>query len=247
MDRGLFIAMTASKSVMQAQSVHANNLANANTVGFQSDFEIARSYEKDNAVGFKTRVNSVTELPATDFSRGALIETGRELDMAVKGEGWIAVQGKDGTEGYTRAGQLHVSPAGQLLTGNNLPVLGNGGPIAIPEADRILIGGDGTITIQPRGQGAEQLSVIDRIKLVSPDDQDLVKGEDGLVRRRDGAEQQPDAQLSVQSGFVESSNVSAVDELVNIMSLSRQYELNVTMMKTMDDNASAASSVLRDS
>mgnify|MGYP000135569886 CR=1 FL=1 len=247
MNSSLWVAKTGLDAQQTRMQVVSNNLANANTVGFQSDFEMARGYENTQAVGFKTRVNSVTEHPATDFNRGVLIETGRELDMAVKGDGWIAVQAKDGTEGFSRAGQLHISPEGQLMTGNNLPVLGNGGPIAIPEADRILIGGDGTITIQPRGQGAEQLSVIDRIKLVSPAYQDLYKADDGLVRRRDGQEQQPDAALAVQSGFLESSNVSAVDELVNIMSLSRQYELNVTMMKTMDDNASAASTVLRDS
>lgn len=245
MDKGIYIAASAAKNTMQAQAIRANNLANSNTTGFQSDFEQARSMGVYYGDGYSTRAYALTERPATDFNHGSLISTGRELDMAVKGGGWIAVQAKDGTEAFTRAGQLRTSPEGQLLTGNGLPVMGNGGPIAIPEAERILIGADGTISIQPRGQSAKQLSVIDRIKLVKPDYQDLHKGKDGLVRRTDGLPQPPDATLTVQSGFLESSNVNAVNELVNIMALSRQYELNVKMMKTLDDSSSSAVSVLR--
>jgi flagellar basal-body rod protein FlgF len=245
MDKGVYLAMSAGQNIMAAQAVRANNLANANTSGFQADFAQARSMGVYYGDGYATRAYALTEIPGTDFNRGSLIETGRDLDMAVQGEGWIAVQAPDGTEAFTRAGSLKIDPQGQLLTGNNLPVLGNGGPIAIPPADKVTLGADGTITIQPQGQSAEVLSAVDRIKLVMPDYKDLVKGTDGLIRRKDGQEQAPNASISLQSGFLESSNVNPVDELTNILALSRQFEVNVKMMKMMEENSSAATQVLR--
>ncbi|MBL4828141.1 MAG: flagellar basal body rod protein FlgF [Spongiibacteraceae bacterium] len=245
MDKAVYLAMSSAQNIMAAQSVRANNLANANTAGFQADFAQARSMGVYYGEGFATRAYSAAEVVGTDFNRGSLIETGRDLDMAVQGDGWIAVQAADGTEAFTRAGALKISPQGQLLTGNNLPVLGNGGPIAIPPADKITLGSDGTITIQPQGQSADVLATVDRIRLVKPDYKDLVKGTDGLIRRIDGEEQAPDSSVSLQSGFLESSNVNTVDELTNIMALSRQFEINVKMMKMLEENSAAASQVLR--
>jgi len=247
MDKGIYLAMTSGQNIMSAQSIHANNLANANTTGFQSDFEKARTMRVDYGDGHKSRAYAVTESAGTNFARGAMVPTGRDLDMAVDGDGWIAVQAKDGTEAYTRAGSLKVSPTGQLLTGNNLPVLGNGGPIAIPPHDKITLGADGTITIQPQGQKAEVLSTVDRVKLVKPDYASLEKGLDGLVRIKDGEEGVADPSIRLQSGFLESSNVSPVDELTAIMTLARQFEINVKMMKTMEQNSSAAAQILRSS
>lgn len=247
MDKAIYIAMSAGQNIMSAQAIHANNLANANTNGFQSDFAQMRSMGVYYGDGLPTRAYAATEHPGTDFNRGALIETGRDLDMAVEGDGWIAVQAPDGSEAFTRVGSLKLDPLGQLLTGNNLPVLGNGGPIALPPADKITLGADGTITIQPEGQPPEVLATVDRIKLVKPEYLELEKGSDGLVRRKDGAEQQPDASVRLQSGFLESSNVSPVDELTNIMALARQFEVNVKMMKTIEENSSAAAQVIRSS
>lgn len=245
MDKAVYIAMASGQNIMLAQAVRANNLANANTTGFQADFVQARSLGVYYGDGMSTRAYARAETPATDFARGSLIETGRDLDVAVEDDGWLAVQSPDGREAFTRAGSLRISPQGQLLTGNGLPVLGNGGPIAIPPFDKITLGADGTITIQPEGQSAEVLAVVDRIKLVKPDYADLEKGADGLVRRKDGQDQEPDASLAIQAGFLESSNVDIVDELTNIMALSRQFEVNVKMMKAVEENSSSAASVLR--
>lgn len=247
MDKAIFIAMASGQNIMSAQAVHANNLANANTHGFQADFERAKTQSVDFGDGYKSRAYAVTEGIGTDFKQGALIETGRDLDISIEGEGWIAVQGKDGQEGFTRAGSLRLSPNRQLITGNGLPVLGNGGPIAIQPFDRITLGADGTITIQPEGQGADVLAVVDRIKLVKPDYQDLEKGLDGLVRRRDGEEQEFDPSIRLQSGFLESSNVDPVNEMTQIMALSRQFEINIKLMKTAEENSSSAASILRTS
>ncbi len=247
MDKAVYIAMSTGHNIMSQQAIHANNLANANTTGFQRDFAQARSMGVYYGDGYSTRAYALAENPGTDFNRGGLIETGRDLDMAVEGDGWIAVQAPDGTEAFTRAGSLKIDPQGRLLNGNNLPVLGNGGPIALPPADKVTLGADGTITIQPQGQAADVLSTVDRIKLVKPDYASLEKGRDGLIRRKDGQEQEPDASLRLQSGFLEASNINPVDELTNIMTLARQFEVNVKMMSVIEENSSAAAQVLRTS
>ncbi|MGK0500011.1 MAG: flagellar basal-body rod protein FlgF [Oceanicoccus sp.] len=237
--------MASGHNIMSAQAVHANNLANANTTGFQSDFAQARSLALYHGDGLSTRAYARTESSGTDFNRGSLIETGRDLDMAVEGDGWIAVQAPDGSEAFTRSGSLKLDPNGQLLTANNLPVLGNGGPIALPPSDKVTLGADGTITIQPQGQGADVLSTVDRIKLVKPEYGELEKGADGLIRRRDAQVQEPDAAIRLQSGFLESSNVNAVDELTNIMALSRQFEVNVKMMSIVKEISETSMRLLR--
>jgi flagellar basal-body rod protein FlgF len=163
----------------------------------------------------------------------------------VQGEGFIAVQGKDGREGYTRAGDLHVMENGQLVTGTGLAVMGEGGPIAIPPAEKIEIGSDGTISIRPLGDGAEALAVLDRIKLVKPDLQNVFKDSDGLMRMQDGTDAPLDAEVKVASGTLESSNVNAVSALVNMIELQRQYEMQVKMMKSADDNGAASARLLQ--
>ncbi len=247
MDKAVYIAMSSASNIMKAQEIHSNNLANANTTGFQADLAQMRSMGLYYGDGHNTRAYAQTENPATDFERGSMISTGRDLDVAVEGDGWIAVQAPNGGEAFTRAGSLKINAQGQLLTGNGLPVLGDRGPIAVPPADNVTVGTDGTITIQPAGQSSDVLSTVDRIKLVDPDYAALEKGSDGLVRRRDGQAEPPDAGTRLQSGFLESSNVSAVNELTNIMSLARQFEVNVKMMETMERNSEAATQLLRSS
>lgn len=247
MDKAIYVAMSTGQNIMSAQAIHANNLANANTNGFMADFAQARSMSVEMGDGHLTRAYAMTERPGTDFNRGALIETGRDLDMAIVGDGFIAVQAPDGSEAFTRFGSLKLDPNGRLLTGNDLPVMGNGGPISLPPADKVTLGSDGTITIQPQGQPPEVLSTIDRIKLVQPSYADIEKGQDGLIRRRDREEQEPDAAIRLQSGFLESSNVNPVNELTEIMGLARQFEINVKMMKVIEENSDAARQVLRSS
>lgn len=245
MDKALYISMTAGQQSMDAMALRSNNLANVNTTGFGADFAQARAMGVYYSGTLPSRAYAVTESPGTNLEKGALIETGRELDVAVDGEGWLVVQAPDGTEAFTRAGSLKIDAFGQLLTGNNLPVLGGGGPIAIPPADKVTIGADGTITILPQGQEVSVLATVDRIRMVNPEADQLYKGADGLIRRRDGEEQPVDASLSLQSGFLESSNVNAVEEFTHIMSLSRQFEMNVKMMSTLQENASSANRILQ--
>lgn len=246
MDKALYIAMTGGKHVARAQAIHANNMANASTAGFRADFEQARAMGVYDGSGFETRAYALTENPGTDFAFGSLNQTGNDLDVAVDGQGWIAVQGADGKEAYTRAGSLQVNALGQLQTADGHAVLGDTGPITLPPLEKAQIGFDGTITVRELGQSPNALGQIGRIKLVNPNNAQLVKGEDGLMYLR--ADQKPlkaDETVRVRSGFVEGSNVNVVDEFTNVMALARQFDLHIKMMRTTEDNNSAATKLLQ--
>ena len=244
MDRMLYVAMTGAKQTLVAQAANAHNLANVATSGFRADLAAFRAMPVFGP-GQATRVYAMAERPGVDFSAGVVSHTGRELDVAVQGEGWIAVQGRDGREAYTRAGDLRVTPNGQLTTGAGLPVLGNAGPIAIPQYEKLDIGADGTIAIRATGQAAAALATVDRIKLVNPPLEELRKGEDGLMRLRSGREADADARVQLVSGSLEGSNVNAVDALVNMLTLQRQFEMQVKMMRTTEEADAAAAQVMR--
>ncbi|WP_372738833.1 flagellar basal-body rod protein FlgF [Neptunomonas sp.] len=244
MDKVIFVAMSGARENMLAQQTHANNLANVSTTGFKTDLAQARAMQVFGE-GLPSRVYAMTERPATDTTTGTFIQTGRSLDVAVDGGGWLAVIGPDGNEAYTRSGELQLNAANQLVTGSGLPVMGNGGiPIAVPEAEQIEIGSDGTITIRPSGESAAELAVVDRIKMVNLDQQSIYKGLDGLMHVDANAVQPADLNLKMRSGYLESSNVNAVNELTSIISLSRQFEMNIKMMKTAEENSSAATQIL---
>jgi len=236
--------MNAAQQTMLSQAANSNNLANVNTTGFRQDFEQFRS-QPVFGDGLPSRVYSMSERPQTDYQQGSIQSTGRELDISIQGEGFMAVQGKDGREGYTRAGDLQVTATGQLVTGAGLAVMGEGGPIAVPPAEKIEIGADGTITIRPLGADATALAVLDRIKLVKPELNNVFKDSDGLMRLQDGAAAPLDATVTVASGTLESSNVNAVGALVNMIELQRKYEMQVKMMKSADDNSSASARLLQ--
>jgi flagellar basal-body rod protein FlgF len=244
MDKALYLGMNAASQNMLAQTVNANNLANASTTGFRSDFAqaIALQVEGD---GYHSRAYNQTVTPTSDFAQGPLRQTGNDMDVAIEGDGWIAVLTPDGSEAYTRAGELNLTPFGELTTSNGLPVLGNAGPIALPPFEKLEIGGDGTLSVRELGQGPQVMSVLDRIKLVNPNVQDLVKGEDGLFRRRDGADEIADGNVRVVSGYSEGSNVNVVDAMVEMISLTRNYELNIKLMQTAEQNSQASARLLQ--
>lgn len=244
MDRMLYISMTGAKQIELAQAANANNLANVSTSGFRADLAAFRSMPVFGP-GHPSRVYAMAERPGIDFTPGAISTTQRDLDIAVNGKGWIAVQAPDGTEAYTRAGDLQITHLGVLQTGTGLPVLGNDGPIAVPPAEKLEIGSDGTISVRPLGQSAATLAVVDRIKLVNPDENELEKDEDGLIRVKQGTIADADASVTVVSGSLEASNVNPVDAMVNMIVLARRYEMQIKMMKTAEDNDASAAQLMR--
>jgi flagellar basal-body rod protein FlgF len=244
MDRMLYIAMSGAKETMLSQAATSNNLANVSTTGFVADLQQFRSMPVFGE-GQPTRVYAMSERPSTDFKPGSKMMTGRDLDVAVSGDGWFAVQGKDGNEAYTRRGDLQIDPNGLISTSNGLPLLGDGGPIAIPPADKVSIGSDGTISIVPKGGDPTQLAVVDRIKMVAAQYDEMEKGTDGLMRLKSGDIALADASQRLMQGFLESSNVNSVNEMVNMIELQRRFEMQVKMMKTADEMAEGSASLMR--
>jgi flagellar basal-body rod protein FlgF len=244
MDRMLYIAMTGAQQTLLAQTANSHNLANASTTAFRADLEAFRAMPVYGQ-GQPSRVYAMAERPGTDLAPGTLSATGRDLDVAVSGDGWIAVQAADGSEAYTRAGDLRVSSNGQLMNGAGRAVLGNSGPIAVPPSMKIEIGADGTITSRGLGQAPSTLSAVDRIRLVNPPGAELMKGADGLMRLRSGATAEPDAAVRLVAGSLESSNVNAVEAMVNMITLSRQFEMQVKAMRTTEEIDQSAAQILR--
>jgi flagellar basal-body rod protein FlgF len=234
MDRMLYIAMSGAKETLIAQANNSNNLANVNTPGFMEDLNQFRSMPVFGE-GYPTRVYALGERSNINFEKGSIQSTGNPLDLAVKGEGYFAVQSVDGSEAYTRRGDLKVDANGLVTNGQGLPLIGNSGPIALPPYERLEIAPDGTITILPEGATPEGLAIIDRIKMVNPEADQLIKGEDGLLRLKEGEEADADADTQLVSGAIESSNVNVADTLVTMIELARKFEMQVKMMKTAEE------------
>lgn len=244
MDRLLYVAMSGARETMLAQTVNTHNLANANTTGFRADLQAFQSLPVYGP-GYPSRVYALTQSMDVDFNPGALLTTGRDLDVAINGDGWIGVQAPDGNEAYTRAGDFRIDSNGLLTTGAGHPVMGNAGPIAVPPFEKLEIGADGTLSIQPLGQNPNTLAVVDRIKLVDPDITSLMKGDDGLIRMRNAELALPDARVRLQAGSLESSNVNSVESMVNMIRLARQFEIQIKMMSTAKENDEATTQLMR--
>ncbi|NEV60530.1 flagellar basal-body rod protein FlgF [Thiorhodococcus minor] len=234
MDRFMYLAMSGAKENLYAQAINNHNLANATTHGFRQSLADAYTAPITGPV-YDSRDYVQVGNEAIDFSHGAMQSTGRDLDVAIQGEGFIAVQAPDGGEAYTRAGNLHVDAQGMLLTDRGLPVLGDGGPITVPPDESILIGTDGTITIRPEGSAPNALAAVNRIRLVNPDTATLERTEDGLIRAKDGQEVEADANVRVVTGMLETSNVNTVEALTRMIELSRTYETQIKMMETANN------------
>ncbi len=233
MDRFLYVAMSGAKENLYAQAINNHNLANANTHGFRQALADAYTAPVRGPV-YPSRDYVQVGDEAIDFTPGPLQSTGRELDIAIQGEGFIAVQASDGGEAYTRAGNLHVDALGVLRTDRGLPVPSMCRSTTRPPFESLLIGTDGTITVRPLGAAPNTLAAVERIRLVNPDTETLQRTDDGLIRAKDGQAVPPDANVSVVTGMLEGSNVNTVAALARLMELSRHFELQVKMMDSAD-------------
>lgn len=246
MDHLLYIAMSGAKENMNSVALRANNLANANTTGFKADMEQARAMQAFGE-GLPSRVFAMTERPGQSFASGPIQTTGRDLDVAVAGDGWLAVESQDGSEAYTRFGSLQVTPEGMLQTSNGLNVLDdNGGPIFLPlPLEKMEINKDGTIFARLEGEPTDGGAELQRIKTVLPDNGDIEKGLDGLFRRKDGQVEAPSAQVQLIAGALEGSNVNPVAEMTHLIDLQRRFETQLKMMSHAEENDKAHAQLLR--
>ncbi|MES2830652.1 MAG: flagellar basal-body rod protein FlgF [Pseudomonadota bacterium] len=243
MDRLIYTAMTGAKHIMAQQANTANNLANLSTTGFRAQLDTFRAVPVVSD-SLPTRAFVVDSTMGADFTQGALHQTGRELDVALQGKGWIAVQLEDGSEAYTRQGSLKTNENGVLQTSGGQAVLGEGGPLSIPPDVNVTIASDGTISTTERAGLPGQANIVGRIKLVNPPEETLERGDDGLFRIKGGGEADADATVRIASNTLEGSNVNPVEAMVNMISLGRQFEMHMSLLKNAESNAAKASQLM---
>ena len=238
MDRLIYLAMSGAKATMQRQETLANNLANVSTLGFRAELAAFRAVPVEGS-GASTRVYSLESTPGYDATPGQVAATGRNLDVAMKGASWLAVQGLDGTEAYTRGGSLDINADGNLVTTSGLTVLGDGGPIQIPPDTQVGIAADGTVSVTDVNGHSNSVG---KLKLVTPE-APLTRGIDGLFRAGDG-DLSADPLARVQDGALEGSNVSAVETMVAMIAAARQFEAQMKSLTTAEGNDKVASQLL---
>jgi flagellar basal-body rod protein FlgF len=234
--------MTGAKYLLERQATLAHNLANASTTGFRADTVGLRAVPT-NSQQAGTRVFTVETTTGSDLSQGPLISTSRNLDVAIQGQGWLAVQGNDGTEAYTRNGSLQVGPDGTLQLSNGMQVQGANGPISMPsDAQTVTVAPDGTISVKTAS--SKLPSTIGQLKLVNPPAGDITKGLDGMFRLKSGDPADADPTVKVADGTLEGSNVNVVESMVGMIGAARQFELQMKMLSTAEQNEQKAGTVL---
>jgi len=246
MDKMLYTAANGARQAMQAQTAVSHNLSNVNTVGFKSHFNTFTSWNVAGP-GLNTRVMSQQQADDIDLSSGSISSTDRELDVAINGEGFITVENAEGVQAFTRAGDLRLDSVGRLTTGQGFSVIGNAGPIALPPAEKIEIGQDGSISIRPVGQSADAMVIADKIKLVNPNLDELYKNADGLLQVRSGLIEPPSPDVKLESGVIEHSNVNAVGQMIELITNARQFETNIKLMQEAKSNDEVSARLLRNS
>ncbi|PZQ24184.1 MAG: flagellar biosynthesis protein FlgF [Sphingopyxis macrogoltabida] len=244
MDRLIYTSLTAMRGSQSRQTAIANNLANVNTPGFRADMAEAQSLWLQGS-GLDARAMSSEEVVGADMRAGTVTATGRDLDIAMAGDALLVVQAKDGEEAYTRRGDLQVSAAGLLTTGDGLPVQGTQGPMTIPPADSIKIDSEGRVWVVPQGGDPENPQEVDRLRLATPAGSDIVKGLDGVFRVRDGGilPDDPEARLITRS--IEGSNVAATTALVEMIEASRSWDTQIKMISDVRDMDSATANLMQ--
>lgn len=244
MDRLVNTSLTAMRAAMARQAAVANNLANANTVGFRAEIANASTVWVEGDT-YRTRAQAAEQVLGADMAGGSVVETGNPLDVALDGDALLAVQATDGSEAYTRRGDLKLSDSGLLTTGDGLPVMGEGGPITLPAYDSLSISKDGGIWIVPAGGDAGKPQRIDGLKIVNPTGSQIAKGLDGNFREVNGGVLPVDPMGRVTPGAIEGSNVNATKALVEMIEASRRWDQQLKMIGDARDMDSATANLMQ--
>lgn len=248
MDHAIYTAMGAASQTLEMQSVNASNLANASTPGFRAQLMALRAVPV-NGETVQTRTLVTASTPGADMTPGQLDYTARPLDVALQQDGWLAVQTADGSEGYTRNGNIQVTPTGQLTIQGN-PVMGDGGPVVVPEGSEVTIASDGTISALNPGDPANTVAPVGRLKLVKAANTEVLRGDDGMFRltaeaqATRGAILQADPSIRLQSGVLEGSNVKPVAAMTDMIASARRFEMQMKVISSVDENAGRANQLL---
>lgn len=244
MDRALYVALSGAAQTLRAQAANNHNLANASSTGFRAEL-VAADAAAVAGDGYGSRVQARAWEAGFDHRGGALLGTGRELDVALPEDGWLAVQTAEGREAYTRAGDLQVDAEGILRTRSGLEVLGEGGPISLPASASVGIGADGSVSAVPLGQTGAVASTVGRLRVVTATPDQLHRRADGLYFAREGVALEARTGNTVTPGALEGSNVNVAEAMVTMIELARNFELQTRAMKSADENAQQAASLLR--
>jgi len=246
MDKLLYVAMSGAKETLASQAANNDNLANANTTGFKASLAAFQT-RSVNGPGFASRAYATASTVGWNHTDGEQQTTGNSLDVAVQGPGFFAVQDAAGAEAYTRGGDLHVDPSGQLLTSGGRPVIADNGPLSLPPASSVSIAADGTVSVVPLGQPPNSVAAVGRIKLVNPPVDTLQRGADGLYRTTDGSTPEADASVQLASGVLEASNVNITGCLVNMIELARRFDVQIKALHTAEEDGQASAKLLQSS
>ncbi len=239
MDRMIYLSMAGAKMDMQRQDVLSNNLANVNTNGFRAEMQAIRSVPVQGD-GASTRAYALETTVGYDDTAGPITFTGRALDVAAHGNAWLSVQALDGTEAYTRSGSFAITSEGALTTHNGLPVMSDSGPIVLPPNTEPSIAPDGTVSARAVNGTS---TAVGKLKLVTPENK-LTRGEDGLFRSDTGNDLDADPLARVQDGALEGSNVNPIEAMVSMIAAARQYDTQMKLMKTAEEDERSAASLL---
>ena len=247
MDKMIFTVLNGMKVVEQRQANNVNELANVNTVGFKKSFNSSvlwQNLQGENSL--ETRAfPSLLSRNVVDLKPGPFQRTGNPFDLYIHGQGLFAVQAEDGTEVYTRRGDLKVSENGVLTTGTGNLILGDNGPITIPPTSRVEVSPNGTISILVPGSTTNEMSPIARLKLVDGSTQTMQIRSDGLYQTLDKALLEPDAKIKVSAGGLEGSAANPIESMINMIRDSRAYEMNIRVIKNAKEVSTASASMMR--
>jgi flagellar basal-body rod protein FlgF len=246
MDKLLYVAMSGAKETLASQAANNDNLANAGTTGFKASLAAFQTRNVTGA-GYPSRAYATASTVGWNSTVGEQQTTGNALDVAIQGPGFLAVQDAAGAEAYTRAGDFHVDPSGQLVTTGGQAVLSESGPLAVPPATSISIAADGTVSVVPLGQPPNSVAAVGRIKLINPPRDSLARGADGLYRTTDGTTPEADAGVQLSSGVLESSNVNITGCLVNMIELARRFDVQIKALHTAEEDGQASAKLLQSS
>jgi flagellar basal-body rod protein FlgF len=225
-----YLVMAGLDATMDRVTAATNNLANRGTAAFKAQKPVFQAMPLYGQ-GMPDRVIVAATEEGADFRSGAIQKTGRDLDVAVKGPGWLIVQAPDGNPALSRNGSLAISSGGILQNSEGHVVLGEGfSPIVLPALQSITIGDDGTVSGVLLGQSPDQITALNRVMLANPPTGELQRRADGLFEDQ-AAPPQPDSQVRLQVGALEDSNADTVSMMMNMIENTRIFQMQTEMVR----------------